>query len=201
MFTSLLAVLLLGERFGRWKRVGIPIGISGVVIVVLSHAAGGAVDRAGLLRAGGDMLIIAGLFCQAIYSVLGTGLARKYQPLTLLAVTNAGSLLVWLPLLIWYLASGRFPAISLPAMVGVIYLAAVISLLCFFIWFSALPVVGANLGAVSLLIQPVVGTLLGIILLGDPITVGLAIGALLILVAFYLTALPDNVLDSRPKTL
>jgi drug/metabolite transporter (DMT)-like permease len=201
IFTSLLAVWLIGERLGLAKKLGITLGIGGVIIVVLGNATGSALAGAGLLRAGGDLLIIAGLFCQALYSVLGTGLARKVQPLVLLAVTYSGSLLLWLPLLLWYLASGRFPVISLPTIAAIIYLAGVISLLCFFIWFSALPIVGANLGAVSLLIQPVVGALLGIMLLGDPITLSLTGGGPLIMLAFYLTARPDPRPTHSPGSL
>jgi drug/metabolite transporter (DMT)-like permease len=192
IFTSLLAVFLIGEQLGRWKGIGIIIGIIGVVIVILNNATTAVSNSAGLARAMGDILIMGGLFCQAIYSVLGMGLARKYQPLTILAFTHLGSLLVWLPLLLWYLLSGRFPALSFTAIAGVIYLAAVISLLCFLIWFSVLRVVGANLGAVSLFTQPVVGALLGVALLGDPVTLGLSIGAVLIFVALYLTAIPDR---------
>ncbi len=201
IFTSLLALLLIGEQLGRLKSLGIFIGIIGVTTVILSNAASNSNNYNGLIRALGDILVMAGLFCQAIYSVLGTGLARKYSPLTILAVTHTGSLLVWLPLLIWYIASGRFPTPSFMAIVGVFYLAAIISLLCFFIWFSVLRAVGANLGAISLLIQPIVGSLLGIILLGDPITIGLSVGALLIFLAFYLTAIPDRAPLTTHETL
>jgi drug/metabolite transporter (DMT)-like permease len=200
IFTSLLAALLIGERLGRWKGIGITIGIIGVTIVVLNNATAAATTAAGLSRALGDILIMGGLFCQAIYSVLGMGLARKYQPLTILAFTHLGSLLVWIPLLLWYLLSGRLPALSFTAIAGVVYLAAVISLLCFLIWFSVLRVVGANLGAVSLFTQPVVGALLGTVLLGDPVTVGLTMGALLIFLAFYLTAIPDRAPMRTPET-
>jgi drug/metabolite transporter (DMT)-like permease len=191
IFTSLLAFVLIGERPGRWKRLGLLLGVAGVAVVVLSNAVGSEDQQAGLVRAAGDFLLMSGLFCQAVYSVLGLGLARKYPPLAILAVTHAGSLVVWLPLLGWYIVSGRFPALSLAVMGGVVYLAAIISAACFLIWFSVLRFVGANLGAVSLLIQPVVGGVLGIALLGEPLTLGLSIGALLIVAAFYLTALPD----------
>jgi drug/metabolite transporter (DMT)-like permease len=192
IFTSFLAFLFIGERPGRWKSLGLLIGIVGVVIVILSNAVGSADHKTGLIRAMGDILVMAGLFCQAVYSVVGMGLTRKYQPLAVLAVTHGGSLLVWLPLLTWYIVSGQFPTMSLAVIGGVVYLAAIISAACFLIWFSVLRFVGANLGAVSLLIQPVVGGVLGIALLGDPLTLGLSVGALLIIMAFYLTAIPDH---------
>jgi drug/metabolite transporter (DMT)-like permease len=193
IFTSILAVLILGERLGRWKRLGIVIGIAGVVVLVMSNVAENETGGAGKFRAIGDILIMGGLFCQAIYSVLGTGLSRKYQSLTLLAVTHAGSLLVWLPILIWYIAGNRFPAISLMAGLSVVYLAAIISVVCFFIWFNVLRVVGAGMGAITLFVQPLVGAVMGILLLKDPVTLGLCLGGGLVFTALYLTSIPDHV--------
>lgn len=191
IFTSLLAVILLGETLGRFKALGIVIGIAGVTVLVLSNVTGNANGAAGKYRAIGDILIMGGLFCQAIYSVLGTGLSRKYSPLTILAVVHSGSLLVWLPILMWYIVGDRFPSVSLMAGFSIIYLAAVVSVVCFFIWFSVLRVVGAGLGAITLFIQPLVGALMGILLLKDPVTVGLCVGGILVFIALYLTSIPD----------
>lgn len=192
IFTSFLAFLLLGERIGRWRGLGIIMGIIGVVILVLGNVVGDESTQSGLARAIGDVLILGGLLCQAVYSVLGAGLSRRYRPLTILFFTHAGSLLIWVPLLLWYIFSGQFPAISLMAALSVLYLAVATSVISFLIWFIVLRAVGANLGAVSLLIQPVVGAALGLLLLGDPLTVGVAIGAVFIFIALYLTTLPDR---------
>ena len=54
----------------------------------------------------------AAVSCGAIYTVLGARLARRYTPLAVLTLANAGSLVVWLPILGWYVFSGRFPALS-----------------------------------------------------------------------------------------
>jgi len=192
IFTSFLAFLLLGERIGRWRGTGIIIGIIGVVILVLSNVVGDEGYQNGLARAIGDILILGGLLCQATYSVLGAGLSRRYRPLTILFFTHVGSLLIWLPLLVWYVFSNRFPTISLMAALSVLYLAIATSVVSFLIWFIVLRAVGANMGAVSLLVQPVVGAALGLLLLGDPLTVGVAVGAMFIFVALYLTTINNS---------
>jgi drug/metabolite transporter (DMT)-like permease len=56
------------------------------------------------------------------------------------------------------------------ASAGVLYLAGVVSVLCYLIWFGVLRHVGATLGGLTLLAQPVVGAVLGILLLGDQVT-------------------------------
>jgi len=193
IFTALLAALLAGERLGYRKQAGVLVGSAGVLILVFGNASAAETPgAAGWARAAGDGLILTCLLCESIYTVLGAGLARKYQPLTVLTLANTGSLLIWLPILVWYCATGRFPALGLPAIAGVIYLAAVTSALCYLIWFSVLRVAGSNIGAISLFVQPLVGSLLGLALLGDPLTAALLAGAALIFIALYLMTVPKR---------
>jgi len=192
IFTALLAALLAGERLEFRKRAGVLVGVAGVLILVLGNAPVGEHAAAGWARAIGDGLILACLLCESIYTVLGAGLARKYQPLTVLTLANTGSLLIWLPILIWYGATGRFPALSLAAIAGIAYLAAITSALCYLIWFSVLRAAGSSIGAVSLFVQPLVGSLLGLALLGDPLTAALLAGAALIFIALYLMTVPER---------
>jgi drug/metabolite transporter (DMT)-like permease len=192
IFTALLAALIAHERLGFRKRAGVLVGIAGVLLLVLGNAPVGQAGASSWARAAGDGLILACLLCESIYTVLGAGLARRYQPLTVLTLANTGSLLLWVPILLWYGLTGRFPALSLAAMAGVIYLAAVTSALCYLIWFSVLRVAGSSVGAISLFVQPLVGSLLGLALLGDPLTAALLGGAALIFVALYLMTVPER---------
>src|SRR5262249_23252494 len=189
IFTALLAAVLAGERVGYRKRLGIVVGIAGVLILVLGNAPAEG-SQGGWARAFGDALILACLLCESTYTVLGASLARKYQPLTVLTLANSGSLLIWLPILTWYIAMGRFPSLSLGAIAGVVYLAGVTSALCYLIWFSVLRIAASSVAAVSLFVQPLVGSLLGLALLGDPLTAALLAGAGLIFSALYLMSVP-----------
>jgi drug/metabolite transporter (DMT)-like permease len=192
IFTALLAAWLAAERLGRRKLLGVACGAAGVAILVLGNAQGDTGAGGGWLHASGNLLILLALLCESIYTVLGARLARRYTRLAVLALANGGSLVLWLPILGWYVASGRFPALSWAAILGVLYLAAVTSALCYVIWFAVLRHAGAAVGAISLFVQPLVGSLLGLFLLGDPLTVGLAAGAALIFTALYLTSVPER---------
>jgi len=192
IFTGLLAALLAGERLGYRKRAGVLVGVAGVLILVLGNASIGEPGAGRWARAAGDGLILAALLCEAIYTVLGAGLARKYQPLTVLTLAHTGSLLLWLPILGGYAVTGRFPALSFAAIAGTVYLAAITSALCYLIWFSVLRVAGSSIGAVSLFVQPLVGSLLGLLLLGDPLTAALLVGAALIFIALYLMTVAER---------
>jgi drug/metabolite transporter (DMT)-like permease len=190
IFTTLLAVWLLGERLGHRKVLGVAAGIAGVVTLVLGNVEVGA--GGGMRRALGDLLILGGLLAASFYSVLGAGLSRKYRPLTVLAYAHAGSMLLWAPLLAWYLASGAFPAISGRAILGVVHLAVVASFICHLVWFHIVRVTGANVGAITLFVQPLVGSLLGLLVLREPLTIGLIAGGALIFTALYFTTIPGR---------
>ena len=178
----------------RIQRTDLPrllgLGLVGVAALVLGNGGGGR--EGGLARVAGDGLIMAGLLAESVYTVLGVELSRKYGPVALLALVDAASLLIWLPTLTWYVASGRFPPIGFAAAGGVLYLALVNSLLCPFIWFKVLPLSGSHMGAISLLAQPLVGAILGIGLLNEPLTLGVVVGGCLVMLALYFGTLPDG---------
>ena len=190
IFTMLLAVWLLGERLDRRKLAGIALGMAGVTTLVLGNLDGNG--GGGLARAIGDMLLLGGLLGAALYSVLGTGLARRYHPLTILTYANTGSLLLWVPLLVWYGATGALHAFSMATMFALLYLVLGASLVGPIIWFFVLSKTNASLGAVTLFVQPLVGSLVGLLVLGDAFTVALMIGGALIFVALYLMTQPSR---------
>jgi drug/metabolite transporter (DMT)-like permease len=192
IFTTLLSVWLLGERLGHRKLLGIATGVVGVVTLVLGSVSSSASGIGGLARAGGDLLILGGLLGASFYGVLGTGLSRKYRPLRMLGYAYTGAMLLWAPVLLWYLASGTFPAISGRAILGVIYLAVVTSFICQLVWFHVLRYTGANTGAITLFVQPLVGSLLGLLVLREPLTLALIVGGALIFAALYFTSIPNR---------
>lgn len=195
MFTALLAWVLLGERIGRRRGLGIVLGSAGAAVLVL----GGIDTGGGSARALGNALILAGLLCEAFYTVLGTSLAGRYNALTVVTLIYSGSLLVWAPMLAWYVASGHIPAISPAVALGVVYLALGPSIICNLLWFTGLPVAGANAGAVALFVQPLVGSLIGLVLLDDPLSTALVAGGALIFTALYLTIMPEPARTDAPE--
>ncbi|HYF95244.1 MAG TPA: DMT family transporter [Symbiobacteriaceae bacterium] len=193
IFTTVLGALILGERPSRWKKIGAAVGAVGAVTLILSGARSSGDGAAGLVRAAGDLLFLLGLMGEALYSILGAKYVRRYSALTVTALVNTGSLVIWIPVLIWYIASGRFPwGASWMAYAGVVYLAVINSVVCFLIWFMVLRSAPANFGAISLFAQPLVGSVLGVTLLGDRVTAGLVAGGVMVLLALLCATLPEK---------
>ncbi|GAB4124794.1 MAG: DMT family transporter [Roseiflexaceae bacterium] len=187
IFTTLLAAWVARERLDRRKIGGVVLGSLGVVVLVLSGSNTSAAG--GIQRLIGNVMVLAGLFVQASYSVLGAGMSRRSDPATTMAIVYSGGLIIWVPTLIWYASQGALVAVSPTTILSVIYLAAIPSVACNLIWFAVLHFHGASLGAVSLFVQPIIGALLGVVLLGDPVTGGFLAGGALILVALGLLVL------------
>jgi drug/metabolite transporter (DMT)-like permease len=196
IFTSLLAAVVAREALGLGRGLGIALGGVGVGVLVLGAAAG---EEPGGARALGDALVLAGIGLQAAYSVAGTGFARRYGTLTLLAFAHLGSLLVWLPLLATEAAGGGLQHLGVPAFAGVLYLSAAVSVGAFLLWFGALRVVGAGAGAASLFLQPLVGATLGSLMLQEPLSARVLVGGLLVVGAFVLSSFaPRHGVSSTP---
>jgi drug/metabolite transporter (DMT)-like permease len=190
LFTALLAVLFAGEHLNRVRGLGLLMGLLGVVVLI----AGGASDTLPLAPARplGDLLILAGLGFEAAYTVLGTRLTHRYDPLTVLTLSITGSCLVWLPVIGLYALQGNLKTPSLVGGAGVLYLGLVNSVVCYLVWFGVLRRAGATLGAISLLAQPVVGALLGVVVLGDPVLPSTLVGGACVLVCLLLASLPAS---------
>jgi drug/metabolite transporter (DMT)-like permease len=196
LFTTLLAVLIAGERLNRLRGAGLLIGLIGVVVLV----GGGARSpvEGGPARVLGDVLILIGLAFEAAHTVLGTRLTLRYEPLTVLTLTVTGSCLVWVPLLSWSAITGEIAIPSAKASLGVVYLALVTGLACYLLWFGVLRYAGATVGAMSLMAQPVVGAMLGIWLLGDPVNPSTVIGAVCVVTCLFVAS--GAVISRAPRS-
>ena len=189
IFTTILAWLVAREHIGYQKRIGLVLGIVGVVVLTL----GGAPDSAyAPQRALGNTLVLLALLCESIFTVLGARYAQSYQPLTILRWTYTGSMLVWIPVLVWAYTTGAIAVASPAAWGAVVYMAVATSVVSYLLWFWVIRSAGSSLGAMTLFVQPVVGSVIGLLILAEPQSPGLYIGAALIVTAMLVATLADR---------
>jgi drug/metabolite transporter (DMT)-like permease len=187
--TTVLAWLFAREFISPQKRIGLVLGIVGVVVLTL----GGAPDRSyAPNRALGNTFVLLALVCESIFTVLGAQYAQRFQPLTILRWTYTGSMLVWLPVLWWAYTENQIAAAPWEAWGAVVYMAVATSVVSYLLWFWVIRSAGASLGAISLFVQPVVGSLIGLYILAEPQSPGLYFGAALILAAMLVATLADR---------
>lgn len=186
IFTTLLAWFWAREHLSGRRSAGLVLGIVGVVVLTV----GGAPDSAAAPhRALGNTLVLAALFCESLFTVVGARYAQRYDASTILRWTYTGSLLIWVPVLVWTIATGRFPTTTPAAWLAVVYMATATSVVSYTLWFWVIRHAGAALGAMTLFVQPLVGSLLGILVLSEPQSTGLYIGGALILGAMFVATM------------
>jgi drug/metabolite transporter (DMT)-like permease len=187
LFTTVLAIALTSDRLSRPRAAALLIGLIGVLVVIVGGATSQPTAEAPA-RALGDVLILCGLAFESAFTVLGTRLTQRHEPLTVLTLSITGSCLLWLPVIGFFVLRSGIGLPSPGASAGVLYLAGINSVVCYLVWFGVLRYAGATLGALSLLAQPVVGATLGILLLGDPLTLSTLTGAFCVLACLALAA-------------
>ena len=176
IFTAFLARWLLRERIDRSRWLSIGIGALGAIILIAGSI--GVNTAQAPNRVLGDILFLIDLVCCAYYTVAGGVFLQRNHTISLMTYVNVVSLVFWLPVLGYYVASGSFPAVTSAAVVGLGYQAIVTSVLCIFLSFYAVTVVGATATTIVLFVQPLVGALIGVIVLGEGVTPSRIIGAI-----------------------
>jgi drug/metabolite transporter (DMT)-like permease len=183
LVSSLLAVLLLGDRLSPQRIAGVALGFGGVAAVVL-HRPGMALGGAGL----GDLLVLCSVVTWVLGGVMVQRLARGIDPLFISAVLNViGTALLLLHVLLRpsplvYDAS-RIDGLTV-VLVGVSGLLA--TALGGIVWNRALMVLGVARTALYSYWVPIFGVLFAVLLLGEPLTVWHGVGLAAVLAGTWL---------------
>jgi drug/metabolite transporter (DMT)-like permease len=163
--TVLLSVALLSERIRRLEAAGLVLGGAGVYLVV----EGGL--RAPTMLAGshsvGNLLVVASLILEAGFTVIGRTVVNRYPPLLITAAVVTGSLVAWWPAGIAALWVRHWPSLSFAGWIGILYLGAITTALCYWAWLWGLKRVMPGAMAPLLFIQPLLGTGLAIWIRGE----------------------------------
>jgi drug/metabolite transporter (DMT)-like permease len=186
LFTALLSWLLLRERVRPIGIASLIMGLLGAYLIVERGWRPSLGGSAGAGRVIGDVLIVCSLLIEAVYTVRGKSTLVQIPPLLFTSATIAGSLLFWLPAGAINVVRSGVPQISLAGWLGVLYMAAIATALCYWLWFRALRSVDGSAAAPTLFIQPLVGAALAVLLLHDRLTWATLSGAGLIGVSLVL---------------
>ncbi len=193
LLVAVLASHWIGEKLTITKVTAGVVGLVGVALLVLQAQA--RLDALGVVAALGGAIAMA----------CGVVLTKKWgKPDTLLAITSwqliAGGLFL-AP--VAFLVEGPPPAaLTLPNVIGYLYLGIVGTALAYTLWFRGVHLLPASTTAMLGLLSPLVATLAGWALLGQTLTAGQMIGATIILGTLILTAMhtPQTPTSERTTT-
>ena len=183
LLTMIMAAVLRAEPLTFRKTAGVATAIGGVATALL----------AGLARAPdgawrGDLIMVAGALCMALYNVWSRPFIARSSSL---AFVTGGMAAGSGCMALISAASGGLAAsttFSLTQWVAIFYLSVFGAALTFFLWVFALERTTPTRVANAITINPVVAALLAALLLGEPIGANLLVGIVAISVGVWVAS-------------
>ena len=182
-FIALVSRVRGVERVTLRGMIGIALSISGVALVVLSNARA-ADGRATVI---GDLLILAGSFAWATFSVLLKPHTERVSGFQLSAFTMAGGALMFA--VVSAPAVARAPWSSIPPIgwAALLYSSVFALVIAYYFWYRGVRVIGPTRTSMFSNLQPVIAVLMAWILLHETPTAAQSIGTLSIMSGLLLT--------------
>ena len=171
LLTMAVAAALRIEPLTLRKSAGVLIAVTGVGLAL---AAGLAQAPPGAWR--GDLIMVAGAFCMALYNVWSRPFIARSSPLTLLAAgmgVGAACLAAIAGVADGFAAVGAFGG---PQWAAIVFVGVFGAALNFYLWVFALEHTTPTRVANTITVNPVSAAILAAILIGEPIGWNLALG-------------------------
>lgn len=183
LLTMVLARMWLREAFTRRKLWGLALGSGGAYLLIARGLRLPDFSAAGVL---GDLLFVAGLVMEALYSVWGKATLQRHSPLTVTAATIVAAAVIWIPVLAVDGAQNGWDAPGWVGIGAVLYMALGCTVIAYLAWFYALTHMEAGVAGMSILLQPLVGVLLSAMLLNERLPPAALLGGALVVTGLYL---------------
>ena len=181
-----LAASLVCERLTATKLAGFALASIGAALVI---AAGQTGDEISSRRLIGDVLMLLGAVCWAIYTVLGTIALRTRSPIAIVTIAAPVGAVLLVPLGFFENGYADVMGWSTGVWLNVLYLALVGSVASFILFYWVVHRVGAGVAAMTSYLVPVLTLALAVVFLGDRPQPLQLVGGLVILAGVRLATL------------
>jgi drug/metabolite transporter (DMT)-like permease len=182
-FIALVGQIRGVERATMRGMAGIALSIAGVALVVLSNAQT-ASGRATII---GDLLILAGAFAWATFSVLLKPHTEHVPGLQVSAITMLGGALMFAVVSARAVAHAPWSTIPPIGWAAMFYSSVFALVIAYYFWYRGVRVIGPTRTSMFSNLQPVIAVLMAWVLLHETPTAAQSIGTLSIMSGLLLT--------------
>jgi drug/metabolite transporter (DMT)-like permease len=159
-----IAASFVGERLTATKLAGFAVASVGASVVIAAGQTGDEISSRRLL---GDMLMLLGAGCWAIYTVLGTIALRSRSPLAVVTIAAPVGAALLFPLGFFEKGYADVAGWSAAVWLNVLYLALAGSVASFILFYWLVRRVGAGVAAMTSYFVPVLTLVMAVVFLGD----------------------------------
>ena len=184
---ALLSWAFLHERPGGRVLAGITCAVGGIALVAMGRQGGAETTALGAL------LLLAAVFCEASYVVIGKKLTANLTPRRISALINLWGLVLVAPLALWQATRFDFGAPRLLDWGLLAYYAATASIITVWLWMAGLRGLPAAKAGVFMVFLPISTALVGL-LLGESLSATQALAYGLALLGVLLATWPARAL-------
>jgi drug/metabolite transporter (DMT)-like permease len=185
---ALLARVFLGERIGRRTAAAVTCAALGIALLALAKSP--QADAAAGAPWWGYALLLAAVFCEASYVVIGKRLAGRHSAARISALINLWGLALVTPFGLWQALSFDFAAVRVQTWGLLVFYALAASMVSVWLWMKGLRHVPAPRAGVFTVMLPVSAALVGVLFLGEPFGGGHALAFALALAGLLLATWP-----------
>ena len=185
LWSAVLAAIILRERFGAMKVLGLIGGFAGVLLVITRGELNAQVLA--LPSTKGDLLILISTVNWAIYSTLGHKTIRSLGPRLATSGAMICGALMLLPFFIAQSGWRDLPRVTSVGWTSILFLAVGCSGLGYLFWYGALEKVEVSRVASLLYLEPLVTFATAVALLHEPVSLATVAGGVLVLASVLAT--------------
>ncbi len=167
---ALLSWMFLRERIGARMHIAIALTVAGVVWLALQKP--NSSHGVSAPPVWGYLLLLAAVFCEASYVVIGKRLTGSLSPRRISALINLWGLALVTPLGLWQASRFDFAAVPMSLWLLLVFYALAASVWSVWLWMKGLAQVPAARAGVFTVMLPLAATLVGVLWLGEPFGAG-----------------------------
>ena len=203
---AVLARLWLGERIQPRQQAAIACAALGIGVLAWARVPlpaalqPGRAAPAPWLSIAGHGLLLAAVFCEAAYVVIGKRLTGRVSARRISALINLWGLALVTPLGLWQALQFDFGAVALPTWGLLVFYALAASVATVWLWMKGLAQVPAPQAGVFTVMLPISAAAVGVLWLGEPVGPGHAVALALALLGLLLATWPQGLSARHPRT-